>query len=349
MQLNPFAQAARLRRRLYKYNVLKSRKLPVPVISVGNVSVGGTGKTPLVRSLCQEARLRGFRVLILTRGYRSKVENYDGGKWVRGEFNQEPLWKVAEEIGDEPSLLMDALPSCWIGVGAHRYEVARRFFHEESRQGKPPVDVVILEDGFQHLQLHRDLDLVLVDSSRSYGQDLRIMPFGRLREDWSSIREADALIYTRVSSAEGDLSRRQDIDALRDFERRRPKKVFKLSFESKIQGREPVSLEGEKIILAAGIGNPDSLERAMKKHAANIVGRVFFRDHHTYTRADYRRIVQEARSERAWIVSTLKDRVKLSYWTTKEDPWIWVDQEPCPDEEVGRLWDFIFQRLDIQR
>ena len=180
-----------LRRRLYTRGRLKSHRLPCPVISVGNLTLGGTGKTPLVIHLAEKIQGMGYRPVILSRGYKGLAEK--GGAVVSDGRN---LLCDARQAGDEPYLMAILLPTVPVVVGRHRYRAGM----DAIRRFQP--DIILLDDGFQHLQLKRDLNLLLLDAQNPFGNRY-LFPRGTLREPEVSLLGADAVVLTRSGPARG--------------------------------------------------------------------------------------------------------------------------------------------------
>src|SRR5574337_1360647 len=186
-----------VRFRLWCYRIgwLSTTRLSCPVVSVGNVTVGGTGKTPIVILLTEWLSAKGRRVAILSRGYkrRSRVRQLlvsDGSRILAG-----PL-----EAGDEPFLMAQRCPYALVAVGADRVALGQWVLEQH------PIDCIVLDDGFQHRALHRDVDLALLDATDAAGLDA-LLPAGRLREPLTELGRASALVVTRADS-------RQDVDEL---------------------------------------------------------------------------------------------------------------------------------------
>ena len=182
----PYGAVARLRALLYYWGWFAQRRLPVPVVSVGNLTLGGTGKTPVVIQLVEWLLAQGARVAILSRGYRrTSMDPY------LLVSNGEQLLVGPNEAGDEPFLMAQRCPRAIVAVGADRYElgcwVLDRF----------PVDCLILDDGFQHLGLYRDVNLLLVDATDAEGL-AALVPAGRLREPLQAAGRASAIVVTRA-------------------------------------------------------------------------------------------------------------------------------------------------------
>jgi tetraacyldisaccharide 4'-kinase len=248
------------------------------VISIGNLSVGGAGKTPLVICLARLLAREGFRVDVLSRGYgRSErtVERVDGAGSV-------------QQYGDEP-LLIARSTGVPVYVGASRYEAGLLAESEQRVQG-----VHLLDDGFQHRQLGRNLDIVLVH--RSDLQE-RLLPAGRLREPLSSLLRADVIVL-REEDAELESAFRAYVRAECCFWRVRRR----LTLRSKV----------ERAVAFCGIARPDEFFQALAGAGAAVVERIRFRDHHRYSLADIERLAERGRRLGCdAFVMTAKDEVKL--------------------------------------
>ncbi len=177
-----FEALARARNGLYEFSLLPAHRLRAPVISIGNITMGGTGKTPLVIYVAQMLSNSGYTPAVLTRGY---------GRWRSSEMHvlrpDETVPYPAKTLGDEPALIRRLVPSAWMGVSKNRYRAGTVLSKRNKRM------VLVLDDGFQHRKLHRDMDIVIVDSSRPFRSD-RIFPRGTLREPVSSLRRCDVIV-----------------------------------------------------------------------------------------------------------------------------------------------------------
>jgi tetraacyldisaccharide 4'-kinase len=303
----------RLRLWCFRRGWLPTSRLPCRVISVGNLTVGGTGKTPIVILLAEWLLAQGRRVAILSRGYKRASANRhllvsDGSRLLA-----DPL-----EAGDEPFLMGQRCPRAIVAVGADRAAlggwVLARF----------PVDCMILDDGFQHRALHRDVDLVLLDATDATGLDA-MLPAGRLREPLSGLARAHAVLITRAE-------RKEDVEAVLGRLRTISgpledciEVVFQPQTLLSVQGRGKRPLEwcrGKKIWLASGIGNSDSFHRSAASLGADIRGETTLQDHHCYRPADVGEIRAKAQAAGAEIVlTTEKDAVKLPSVLAQDDPW----------------------------
>jgi tetraacyldisaccharide 4'-kinase len=284
-----FGAAARARGWLYDRRWLPSARLEAPVVSVGNLTAGGTGKTPMVAWVARELVARGRRPGLLSRGYGARA----------GEGN------------DEAALLAELLPDVPHVQGADRVRGA----HALLERG---VDVVVLDDGFQHRRLARDVDLVLVDATRPFGLPRdgergaveALLPRGLLREPVSALARAHALVVTRADGV-----RTADLVELRSrleraapgvglaFAVHRAKRVR--SLDGEVRALE--ELRGRAVDLASGIGNPGAFEASVRELGANVGEHRRFADHHAYAAQDLDGLGDGER----WLVTTAKDAVKL--------------------------------------
>ena len=290
---------------LYRNDIfLKSQRLPVPVISIGNLTLGGTGKTPMVRYVTRLLLDRGVRPAIVSRGY--------GGK-AAGRINivadRTKTLLPPEMAGDEPFMLAEALPGVPVLTGSQRARVAR---HAVEAFG---ANLIVMDDGFQHLALRRDLDLVLFSARTLLGNG-RVFPGGELREPLSALGRAHAFVITGV-----DASNRSVVE---DFHRRLqgsfpakpvflgeylPAGIWHSSQDKACTLAEAKSME---MFSFAGIANPDSFHQTLRLEGFSVTGSKEFRDHHDYTAQDVAALVAAARASGAQaLITTEKDFVKL--------------------------------------
>jgi tetraacyldisaccharide 4'-kinase len=283
------------RRRWYARDPRRQRRLSKPVISVGNLRMGGSGKTPAVLHIAQLLADRGHRPAILTRGYGRRVS----GQAVTVVSDGDTILAGVESAGDEPLMLARALKGVPILVGANRYESG--VLAEERFR----ATVHILDDGFQHLALARDVDLLLVSED-----DLasRVLPAGSLREPLSSAEEADALLVNASYAAAADrvgraLNARTTFFVTRSI--RAPRWIS--------TGDTVVVPSGDPVCAVAGIARPERFFSDLTAAGWRVAETIAFRDHHRFTKRDVDRIAARAKSVRAAIVlTTEKDAVRFS-------------------------------------
>jgi len=324
-----------LREAGYRRGIFRVHGFPVPVISVGNLTLGGTGKTPLVQHLCRFLLDHGRRPAVISRGYggatREPVNVVSDGKDVR---------LSALNVGDEPRLLAETLPGVMVLTG-----VVRRL--PAARAVEMGADVLILDDGFQHLAVARNLDLVLFSADHLAGNS-RIFPGGDLREPVRALRRADAFVLTGITPDNGQRCRRF-ADLLRERFPGTP--VFSTSYETQgfvrrtdDQGLELVRLDPrrEKIYAFCGIARPESFRSTLT--GMEIVPLAFeaLPDHHRYRETEQRRLARAAaRAGATLILTTEKDLVKLdpSLFTL---PLVAPRRGVCSD---GRLESLVRSRI----
>lgn len=300
----PFALLVRLRYQAYRLGLLPVRHLAnVKIISVGNITAGGTGKTPLVQLLTQAMQERGLQIGIAARGYGGVRA---GGPALVSDGRQVRL--TPREAGDEPFLLMRELPGVPVAVDRSKAAAAELL----ARECKPAV--IVVDDGFQHQGLARDLDIVLLDAAAPFANGF-LLPRGLLREAPGALQRAGIIVITRAQAV-ADLAplRRQlavlapavpvftaDLRAteLRDFRTAAPGPL--------------TALADKRVVMLSGIAAPDSFEQMVQAAGAKFTVRYRLPDHHTYTPQDMvvlRRLCTESKMD--CVVTTAKDAVKLS-------------------------------------
>lgn len=271
-----------IRARLYANGWLKQKHLKATVISVGNLSVGGTAKTPLVIWLAEKLLGQGQRVAILTRGYRGTAGSSDEVEVMRLRLQNRVVF----------------------GVGKNRFAEGQRI---ESHQA---IDIFLLDDGFQHLQLARDLDIVLIDTSRPMAQAL--LPAGPMREPLSALTRAGIIIFTRTENTPGAKEALQRLSNLPIFSASTLLLGFRrLGSEDALQ--TAADLGSGPFFVFCGIGNPEAFVRDLRRWGMMPAGHMFFADHHRYTLEDMQAIEQAAsRLGAKGLLTTEKDSCNLS-------------------------------------
>ena len=282
----------------------RAKSLPCPVLSVGNLTVGGTGKTPVTRWLADCCVEMGKIPCILTRGYGSQ------GSVPRRVDPESSSWR---EFGDEPVLLARSLQAGSVYAGHDRWVAGTLALKEESQ-----IDLFILDDGFQHLQLQRDVNLVLVDGERGLGNG-RLLPHGPLREPVSALGRAHAVgrVFrsAKTSEASNDLPNGFDLEL--------GVTGWRLLGEREIHPIDSFSTHFS-VYLLSGIASPQGFERTIQSLGLTQAGHTKFRDHHPYTQEDVQRVQDLADQLGARIISTAKDAIRLedhiSVWTKERLP-----------------------------
>jgi len=285
-----------LRLRAYGYatGMMRSFRLPVPVISVGNLTVGGTGKTPTVAMLARRLIDRGMRVVVLSRGY--------GGSSVATACvvsDGTRLLLSAEEAGDEPYLLASSIPGLIVVIGADRHQ-AGLFAIERFAP-----DVVLLDDGFQHLRLKRDLDILLLDCRHPFGNGLSL-PAGLLREPRSAASRCDLVIHTRCSQNEAihPIAGKPSCRA-----------SHRLIGAAPLDGCAVVpfsSLRGKRGVAFAGIADPEAFFSGLREEGLSIAATLPLSDHCRYGEGEVEAICRLREDAGAdFLITTAKDGTKL--------------------------------------
>ena len=298
---HPYAFILMLRAACYRLGILRSYRLPCPVISVGNITLGGTGKTPATAMIASYLIARGRRVAVLSRGYGGSAEGE-----LRIVSDGKDLILGPEEAGDEPYLLARKVPGLMVVIGADRYRAGLLAL----RELKP--DVFILDDGFQHLRLKRDLNLLLLDCARPYGND-RVLPAGFLREPKNALRRADLFLFTRCGEGSAPVSPVPGKPACRSSHR--------LGGFRPLQGGElrPFSeLKGMRAMAFAGIADPGSFFDTLQGEGAPLVTTLAFSDHICYGVDEIAAICRLKEASRSTcLLTTEKDAVKLAPFVDK--------------------------------
>jgi len=288
--------AVHVRNALYDHHVLRTHRVNAVVLSIGNLTTGGTGKTPLVVWLCKqltqnsELRTLNSAPAILTRGYKAKIQKSE----VRS-----PKPEGAVQYSDEPSLLAKAGPGVEVVVNPDRVAGAGTAAAQGAR-------VLVMDDGFQHRRLARDLDIVAIDATLPFGYG-RPLPAGLLREPLTALARAQAAVITR-----SDLARPDQLDQIeRTLLRFNPRLKIARAIHAPTavhipnnRVMSPADLAGKRVYAFCGIGNPDAFFQTLTKLGANLVGTAAFDDHHACTEDDIQRMCQRAEAAKADVILT---------------------------------------------
>ncbi len=301
--------ATRARNAAYDSGVCAVHSIGRPVVSVGNLTAGGTGKTPITSFLVSVLREKGMRVGVISRGYGGRSSGTE--KVSSGGTPEE-----ARLFGDEPSWLANQFPEVPVYVGVDKVATARALVAREN------VELIIADDAFQHRRLHRDVDIVILDASEPEWH-CHLLPRGRLREAFSGLRRSHVVFITKTN-----LVAREVVERLRARAKEWVSEDQILEFETSIEGfvalednrahppRRPSPLGASRVLLASGIGRPHTfLELVRRATGAEIVDHLIFKDHHFFTKRDQQLIEQRARDRGASVILvTEKDAVKLADW-----------------------------------
>lgn len=287
-----------LRDFLYSKQWLGIHTADVPVISIGNITAGGTGKTPLVIWICRFLQSKNIPCAILTRGYKT-TQN---------------LKLKTQNYVDEPAILTESCPQAKVIVNPSRAEAAAEAVD------KFGAKILIMDDGFQHRRLHRDLDIVTIDATFPFGYG-KLLPAGLLREPVSSLKRADAAVLTRCNQvSESELSRIE-----KKLQLINPDIIIAESIHNPICAKtmtgEKIAIEqlkDKKIFAFCGIGNPDAFLNTIRNIGANLVGSKIYNDHYHYTNDCLADIYEQARYLNAdLILTTQKDYTHYALCTTQ--------------------------------
>ncbi|MGM0451671.1 MAG: tetraacyldisaccharide 4'-kinase [Thermodesulfobacteriota bacterium] len=306
-----YGGGVRLRGACYDRGLLRVRRLPCPVVSIGNIAAGGTGKTPMAMYVARTLQEMGYRPAVLSRGYKGGAEK-DGAVVSNGRH----LLCGPSVAGDEAFMMAAQLPGIAVLVGGNRYQSARRGVAELN------ADVIILDDGFQHRRLYRDIDLVLLDARQPLGNQY-LLPRGILREPVTALERSHALVLTRSREqqpAPGALQRRYPdkpifcsdhcpyVAGIFDGSAPLPETV---SHSRHRQDLAPV--KKSRVYVFSGIARNREFADMLEKQGVDVAGRQAFSDHHRYSENELEAIVSAAESRSAqMIVTTEKDYVRIA-------------------------------------
>jgi tetraacyldisaccharide 4'-kinase len=312
----PYEVAARLRAYGYGHGWFAQRRLPVPTISVGNLTVGGTGKTPMVIEITDWLLGAGRRVGVLSRGYR--------------RTSREPLLVVSdgarilatpEQAGDEPFLIAQRCPRAVVAVGADRYRLGRRVLKECG------INCLVLDDGFQHLGVHRDVNLLLIDATDAQGLE-RLLPAGRLREPITAAKRATGMIITRAEASNQveDILKRlgSAIGPLPPI----AQVVFRadeLVAVATGAARSRQSCQGARALLVSGVGHAASFRGTAEELGVTVLDEMAYPDHYAYSVHDVGTLRKRASELKTDLVlTTEKDAAKIRPYLAPGDGNWWA-------------------------
>jgi len=284
-----FALASYLRSKFYDWKLLKSYTVPTKIVCVGNITSGGTGKTPIVMWLSEELSKKGKKVCILSRGYK---------RFTSDVLRVDPLSKEAEKYGDEPLQLAKQLSPTPVYVGADRVLAAQKIWQDFN------PDVIILDDGLQHRRLNRTLDFLIFDATQPWWYYLPL-PLGYAREGRWAMKRASAIFVTKTNLAK-DL----------EFKVERPVVQFTSNLQKicTMSGQDfaLTQLKNKKVALLSAIARPQIFEKQVRELGLNVLMHEAYRDHHFYQESEVRRFLTKATDAGCdFIVVTEKDAVKL--------------------------------------
>jgi len=308
---------------LYRTGVLKSHRIGCRVVTVGNITVGGTGKTPTVCCLAQYFKQGGFRVAVLNRGYRGKQADR-----IQIVSDGTSVLASAEAAGDEAFMLARKLPG--IPVLAARDRVAAGALAVERFSSQ----IAILDDGFQHLRVQRDADIVLINAANPFGNGF-LLPRGILREKLSALQRAHIILLTKTDVSAGAVGTLRE--TIRRYNPDAP--VFTSSYQirclrnARSGDHIPIAaFAGKRVGAVCSIGDPGGFIAMVEKLQTMLVERIILPDHHAYGPEDYRRIAELFRHADS-IITTEKDIAKIDLNMVQPDKLIVMEIEQVVDDQ----------------
>jgi len=326
---------------LYAHRILKAHSLSCKVVSVGNITLGGTGKTPFVCLLSEMIRAKGYRVAILSRGYKGKFQ---------GPFglvsDGEEIFMNWQQAGDEPYLLAEKLKEVPVVIGKERW-LSGKYAIEQFQ-----AEVVILDDGFQHLPLKRNLDIVLIDSSSPFGNG-HLFPRGVLREPLKQIRRADAIILTKVGQSDNISELKENLATIVDG-----CPIFQVDYapaEIRVWGEKnplpPEHLKEKKVLAFSGVAKPESFWQSLLKLGVKIFGTETFPDHHRYEQKEMEKLWAKGAALKVdALVTTEKDLVRMEALAPGLIPlWALAIKHIFISNDGLRFEQFLFSRLGFEQ
>ncbi len=300
------------------------RRVPALTISVGNLSVGGTGKTPAVIYIARLLSSKKLKVVIVSRGYRRKSSGTlvvsDGRKIKAG-------WKMS---GDEPFLIARKLFGVPIVVDENRYRGSLYAVEKFS------ADIILLDDAFQHRSLERDIDIVLLNSNDP-PEAYKLIPYGKLREPWFHLRRADIIFWSKTNLVEPDPNIRRKV-----LQSNVPAYFSKMENHNQLvsmNGKEiPTrTVKGKKAFIFCGVGDPISFKRSVENTGVKIVGFKIFEDHHNYNKEELKEILLLSDKNGAdYLITTEKDIVKINNWISTDAALFSLEINFIPSKEGNR-------------
>lgn len=279
---------------LYSIGIFKTYSVSSKVISIGNITVGGAGKTPMAIFLNEALSNKGFKTAIIEKGYKNELKNKE---IILAEKGKEELDNV--EIGDEPMMIWNSVSNgTRLVVGKDKTSAAIAIATKW-----PDTKLIILDDGFQHIKLKRDIDLVLIDAS--LGMKDKLMPLGRLREPYSSLRRADIVLFTKSDSIDA-VDREKLLKKVKDI-----KSDIKVFF-STIKFMTSIPINDKKVFPVSAIYNPRHFHNKIKEAGAVFIKHMAFSDHRKFDRALLKNVLKEfSKSGAEYLIVTSKDWVKI--------------------------------------
>ena len=299
-----YAQLAKIRSVLYQNNILKKKEADVPVISIGNITTGGTGKTPFTAFLADKLKSK-YKIAIISRGYGANKD-------VEEPFlikNEDKLFADAVQAGDELFMLARSSEQLIFIRSANRYQGTKLAVDQGA-------ELILLDDGFQHYQLKRNADIVLVDAEEPFSNN-RVLPAGLLREPFAALKRADIFLLNRSKNVDyGQIKELKDslntLCPLNEGIFRAETRLENCMSVASQEKENPNFLKEKKVFAFSGIGSPEAFEKSIERAGASVVSYRIFKDHYNYQKEDLLTLLdQYSASQADLILTTEKDAVKL--------------------------------------
>ncbi len=315
---------------IYQLELIPRQKLEAKVISVGNLTTGGTGKTPCVIFLAKIFLQKNRKVAILSRGYKRKKHKID-------IFSDTPKSQTNwEEVGDEPLLMSQKLPSTPLLLGANRIRSGKKAIKNLD------VEILILDDGFSYWRLKKDLEILMVDFNSFYTPG-KLLPSGTLREPFSNHKKADLIIFTGDNFSSSYLEKPLFENKPLLWGKKKVTQITETLSEEKV---EMEFLKNKKLVSFCGLAQPESFRKTLKELELDVIKHFDFPDHFYYTKKELENITQQAGGLEAFgLITTEKDRLKIASFLPLKLPVFVVQiefkilkgQEKL-DEVINKLW-----------
>ena len=297
----------KIRLLFYKLGLLKTQKVSAIVISIGNITCGGTGKTPLTIEIAKHLINKGFKVAVLSRGYKRKITENENKENTLVSDGEDILTDY-ERAGDEPYLIAKNVPKVIVLSGVDRIQTAQSAI-------KLGAQILILDDGFQYLRLERNENILIVDGEKPFDNGY-LLPAGELRELPDSIKRATAVV---LSNPKDESLKAQTLSKIKKYVTGKP--IIEMNYKIKnlkginiIKTINPNELKNKKIIAFSGIGNPKSFSDSLAEAGLNIIEHIIYSDHHNYEFEDLSKIIDIAKKHNIEdIITTEKDAIKIEY------------------------------------
>jgi tetraacyldisaccharide 4'-kinase len=341
----------KLRSAVYQSGMIKPKSLPCTVISIGNITAGGTGKTPMTVYIAELVHGLGYKVAVISRGYKGELEKIGGIV-----SNGKTVLMGPEKAGDEPFMLAGRLKNIPVIVGKNRFEAGIKAVKKFN------LNVIVLDDAFQHLKLKRDINLMLLDAKRPFGNSY-LLPRGILREPPSSLLRSDAFILTRFALA----SKNEVEQSLTELEEYiQPKPIFKASHtpyaylvkKGTLVPFEEISrrsffydfdfLRDRKVLAFAGIARNEDFLHTVGSFNCDISNFIEFEDHHKYSDNDIERIISQAeKASVEFLMTTEKDFARIANRITWPTDLVVIGIEISFTNDSKAFADFIKGTLSV--